>query len=114
MISATAVKRLLSRFGGTGTLQQKSVTYAPASGLGGVPVLTATTLTAVEASDRRAFAPESPFRTAVQVLYASCATAPLPGSLLDWGGTRYTVGPVECVSPNGSTVLMYIIALAAA
>lgn len=123
MIKASAIKALLTKFGGQGTLRQKSLTYDSSYGVKAVPTIVVTPLVGVQASDRQKFAVDSPFRTAEEVIYVACAVTPKAGSFVDWGSKiddtlvgqqRWAVRYVEALKPDGSNKLMFTVALAAA
>jgi hypothetical protein len=114
VITASTVKRLITKFGGPGTLRSKDVAYDPTSGKKGTFTPVLTPLVGVQVTDRQKYAPDSPFRTAEEVIEASCAIAPLPNYQVDWGRRRWNIRYVEKLDPSGQATLMYTLALSTA
>lgn len=99
--------------GGPGTLRTRLVNYNEASGLPATESSGVTSFVGVQESNRSRFAADSPFRTAEEVISISCASVPVAGHFVDWGGKRWSIKYVDKVAPNGTTTLLYTLALAA-
>lgn len=114
MISPSAVRSIIRRFGAKGTLRSLRLDYSPRSGRSADKTTVLTSFDGVEGVDMTKFAADSAMRKVDLALYASIPVVPDPGDEVVWGGKKYSLKVAEKLSPNGTTILMYTLGLVSA